>query len=234
MASDRPNKKCLLQGNLVFGKQCVGTLAIKGNRDIFGIPNKILGIIIQKRGMSGWKYVEFEETQNNGGNGSSGTARDCESWWRQGKQIVIDTIGVTGRTYKPLYQAPLDDSMELAQRVDSIGLGEHYEIPESDLDNFVTIEEIEDNDPTDLGAACPPVLATERQARTISKSQGRPSLQQIADNYSSEEEGTPEGRPTSDSKQPVVHEGNLPIKEDPDCIIDSVHLELNLIVTHCA
>ena len=98
MASDRPNKKCLLQGNLVFGKQCVGTLAIKGNRNIFGIPNKILGIIIQKRGMSGWKYVEFEETQNNGGNGSGGTARDCESWWRQGKQIVIDTIGVTGRT----------------------------------------------------------------------------------------------------------------------------------------
>ena len=47
------NRQCLLRGNLMYGTQSVGTLTIKGDQNTFGLPNKIMGVVMQKRGQPG-------------------------------------------------------------------------------------------------------------------------------------------------------------------------------------
>ena len=113
------NRQCLLRGNLVYGTQSVGTLTIKGDQNTFGLPNKIMGVVMQKRGQPGLKYLEYHEFPE-GGDGASEERQmflnECEAWWRSRRRVVTQTLNVRARTYKPLIRATMNTSTESFRR----------------------------------------------------------------------------------------------------------------------
>ena len=123
MASNRGPAKCLLRGNLVCSGESVGILTIKGDRATFGLPNRIMGVIIQRRDQPGLKYLTYHDF-NDGGDGASEERQmflgECDAWWRQRRRVISEMINVRGRTYQPLTHAALNTSTESFRRAASM------------------------------------------------------------------------------------------------------------------